>query len=193
MEPASVYSFSRSKYTSASESSSTSATLVSWGVVETYSSLFIVTPGPLAVRGPASQFLAAWVARRLFYRKREDRKVSSEDRCIESERAAQRVKFDRSTDLREPHCLSSGAWRHADLHLRSMGSYAPIPYSPGPPAQQAHALLRPRPGSVCAAPGFVTASLRRTALPQQSNCRLVGPITGGGRSLPCARSAILQF
>src|SRR6185437_4393991 len=47
MEPAKVYSFSRSKYTSASWSSSTIPTLVSCGVVETNSSFVMLTPDVL--------------------------------------------------------------------------------------------------------------------------------------------------
>src|SRR3954466_15210820 len=45
MEPASVYSFSRSKYISANWSSSTIATLVSCGVEETNNSFDMFSPG----------------------------------------------------------------------------------------------------------------------------------------------------
>src|SRR5205814_8404645 len=50
MEPASVYSFSRSRYTSANRSSSTMPTLVSCGVEDTNNSFVIETP----VRGRSS-------------------------------------------------------------------------------------------------------------------------------------------
>src|SRR6266699_2029181 len=44
MDPASVYSFSRSRYTSANRSSSTMPTLVSCGVEDTNNSFVIETP-----------------------------------------------------------------------------------------------------------------------------------------------------
>src|SRR5215469_11000316 len=51
MEPASVYSFSRSRYTSASWSSSIRPTLVSCGVEDTNNSLVIRTPVPSHMAG----------------------------------------------------------------------------------------------------------------------------------------------
>src|SRR2546429_8883517 len=50
MEPARVYSFSRSRYISASWSSSTNPTLVSWGVDDTNNSLVMRTPDPAPLR-----------------------------------------------------------------------------------------------------------------------------------------------